>query len=549
MPRTRTTLAARTGALLTVLAALLSGSLPAPAAGVVDRAPGAASSDGVRNAVFVGNNWDGTADVHRRPDSLRAGSAAINIIPDKDERMAEIAANPVRLAYFLAIRRGDRRGPRPVRRRHVLLRPTARLLIVSRPAFADVVAIGLATGKIVWRFPVAGHRARTTWRSRPTAPARRGLRLDRERRARPRRPRRQGAGPLPVRRLARTRTSSSTAGERILHASIGIVYTPGRRSPALDSTKGDRVLQIVDARHLRGAAPIDLRASPRRAAAWTDMSTAVRPMTLSPDERPVLLPGLVLPRLPRDGPGAPAGSPRVERLPNLVKDMPREQYLLDSAHHGIAMNPAGTKLCVAGTMDDYATVVDARTFQRGRLLKGGRQALLGDAELGRPVLLHLLERHRRDRRRSPTGPGGSCDERRGRRPPAADPQRRSSSALARWAAAARATSRRTSRCRRPAGVSAAQRRSDDAGRARPSTSARGPAKLNRTKRLPVDGVEVDARREGDAGAGQQVVGEGHRVVGQVPDVGVHVERAVGRRELGDPEPAGARRAAAARLSA
>ena len=62
---------------------------------------------------------------------------------------------------------------------------------------------------------------------------------------------------------------------------------------------------------------------------------------------------------------------RVEHLPNLVKDMPREQYVLDSAHHGIAMNPAGTKICVAGTMSDYATVVDARTFERGKLLMGG----------------------------------------------------------------------------------------------------------------------------------------------------------------------------------
>ena len=51
---------------------------------------------------------------------------------------------------------------------------------------------------------------------------------------------------------------------------------------------------------------------------------------------------------------------RIKRLPNLVPDTPREQYLLDSAHHGIAMNPSGTKICVAGTMSDYATVVDAR---------------------------------------------------------------------------------------------------------------------------------------------------------------------------------------------
>ncbi len=33
------------------------------------------------------------------------------------------------------------------------------------------------------------------------------------------------------------------------------------------------------------------------------------------------------------------------------------------------MSPAGTKICVAGTMSDYATVVDARTWKRGKLLK------------------------------------------------------------------------------------------------------------------------------------------------------------------------------------
>ena len=62
---------------------------------------------------------------------------------------------------------------------------------------------------------------------------------------------------------------------------------------------------------------------------------------------------------------------RVEELPNLVPEKPREEYLLDSAHHGIAMNHRGTKICVAGTMSDYATVVKARTLRGGPLLKGG----------------------------------------------------------------------------------------------------------------------------------------------------------------------------------
>src|SRR6478735_1426350 len=56
----------------------------------------------LRRAVFVGNNWAGTADI-LAPDTFeRLGR--INVIPDKEERVQEIATDPYRLAYFLAIR-------------------------------------------------------------------------------------------------------------------------------------------------------------------------------------------------------------------------------------------------------------------------------------------------------------------------------------------------------------------------------------------------------------------------------------------------------------
>jgi hypothetical protein len=41
---------------------------------------------------------------------------------------------------------------------------------------------------------------------------------------------------------------------------------------------------------------------------------------------------------------------------------PRENYLLDSAHHGLAMQPRGRKLCAAGTMSDYAAIVRRDSF-------------------------------------------------------------------------------------------------------------------------------------------------------------------------------------------
>ncbi len=106
-------------------------------------------------------------------------------------------------------------------------------------------------------------------------------------------------------------------------------------------------------------------------AGYPNMSSAVRPMALSPRERAVYFQvsffhGFVEYSFRQDR------VLRVARLPNLVPQIPREQYLLDSAHHGIAMNPVGTKLCVAGTMSDYAAMVSRKTFGY-KLIRAGKK--------------------------------------------------------------------------------------------------------------------------------------------------------------------------------
>jgi hypothetical protein len=344
---------------LAVVAAPAQAAQGAPGA----RDEQAKPAPGVRRVVFVGNNWAGTADL-LAPGTFKR-LARIDVVPDYDARMQEIATNPYRLAYFLAIRELIGEGNDQFVD-DMYSSNDGRLVVISRPSFGDVVAISLRTRKIVWRFAVDGvrsdHMAVSPDGRRVVVSASTGnvvhvLRV------------RDG------KELGRFPSGGSPhesvfidGGRRILHASIGMVYSP-LDDPSLDATKDDRVLQIVDARtykvlrryHLRKA--LDDRG-------LDEVSTAVRPMTLSPNERKIYFQlsffhGFV--ELDR----RTGRITRVRRLPNLVPDTPREQYLLDSAHHGIAMNPRGTKLCVAGTMSDYATVVNARTGRHSRLIKGG----------------------------------------------------------------------------------------------------------------------------------------------------------------------------------
>src|SRR3712207_4743930 len=108
-----------------------------------------------RAVMFVGNNWDGTADIVDARTFRKLGR--IDTIPDKAEREREIFTNPVRLGFFLGVRQLVGEGHDQYTD-DMFTSHDGRFVFVSRPSFADVVGIDLATKKIVWRFPKEGYR-------------------------------------------------------------------------------------------------------------------------------------------------------------------------------------------------------------------------------------------------------------------------------------------------------------------------------------------------------------------------------------------------------
>ena len=312
------------------------------------------SSAKLREVLVVSNNWDGTADFIDTHTFKRV--KRLNIIPDEEERVAEIQSDPEDFGYFLAIRQLVGEG----HHQYVddsFTSPNGRYLYVSRPSFADVVAFDLKTDKIVWRVPVEGNRAdhmaispdgsrllvsASTARKVHEIDTRKGVIT-----------RSFESGDQPH------ENNYSKDGETIFHASIGTVYTPTDQ-PEFDETKGDRWFEVVDNRTFEVKKRIDI-GEKLAEAGYPDQSSAVRPMAISPNERYFyfqisFLHGFVEYDLKRDK------VLRVKELPDR-SGVPREEYLLDSAHHGLAMNPRGRKLCAAGTMDGYAAIVRRKSFR------------------------------------------------------------------------------------------------------------------------------------------------------------------------------------------
>ncbi|MGL4306756.1 MAG: YncE family protein [Mycobacteriaceae bacterium] len=321
-----------------------------------------ASASPLREVLIVGNNWEGTADVISSTAPYEK-IARINAVPDFQERLAEMHSSPVKTALFLGNRYTTGEGHDQLID-DIYSTPDGSAVVLSRPSFADVVSIDVRTNAINWRFPIAGSRAdhmavspdgRSVAVSASLANTVHILDIN--------------TGDLQGQFTTGDRPHENVytnGGKYLWNMAIGDVITPFD-DPALDFTKGDRKITIIDTATFEIIRTIDMREKLDDFGRH-DLSDAIRPVSFSPDEKNLYFQvsffgGIVEYNVDSDS------ITRIQELPqNPAVNLNRTTWVNDSRHHGLAMSSDGKNLCVAGTMDDYVAIVDHETLTPASLV-------------------------------------------------------------------------------------------------------------------------------------------------------------------------------------
>ncbi|GGM45891.1 serine/threonine protein kinase [Longimycelium tulufanense] len=309
-------------------------------------APGATGAD--RDVLLVGNAEGGTITLLDSQNMAKLDE--INAIPDLQQRLDQM--NPVeRIGYEVV--RGQAGGDRFVD--DLAVSPDGKTLYVSRGNLADTVAIDLKTRQQLWRTKIEGFHSNHMQLSPD------GTRLF--------------VSALTARKVQVLNAADgavvgefptgdwphgndfSPDGQRLYNSSIGVIPVPD----FLEPLKGQRQLTIVDAKTLEVIRTIPFE-------------HGIRPLVMTPDEKTIymqlsFLNGLVEVDVP---------SGKIVRRVDLplsdeAKKMKREDYPLDSAHHGLAMSGDGSKLCAAGTISNYVAILSRPALTVDRIIPVGHE--------------------------------------------------------------------------------------------------------------------------------------------------------------------------------
>lgn len=309
----------------------------------------------LRDVVVTGNNWDGVITIFD-PNTYQI-IRKISALPDREERFAEIYSGFKRRLAAGFIRDFIGEGNDQLVD-DMFTSNDGRFIYASRPSFADVVALDVNSGEIVWRTPVDGLRADHSAISPDgkiflvsASTARKVHAID------------VATGEIVGEFASGDQPHENTYsedGKRIYHASIGKVFVA---STSLDFIKGDRWFQIVDAETYEVIRRVDMKEKLEEAGyEWIDR--AIRPMAITKDEKFAYLQiSLFHGFFEYDIENNKITRKLDLPIPEANKDLAPGDHLLNSGHHGIALSGDDKTICVAGTMDGYIALVDRETFE------------------------------------------------------------------------------------------------------------------------------------------------------------------------------------------
>jgi len=299
----------------------------------------------LRDVVLVGNSQGGTVSFLDGQTFENLGS--FNTIPDLAQRLAEMTL--VEKAAYEVIRGqlGDKFTD------DMAVSPDGNTLYVSRANLTDLVAFDLASGRQVWRFKVSGHHAdhlalspdgrqivisATTTSEAQVVDAATGTLVGRF-----------ATGTYPH------SNDYSANGERIYNASIGTTFLP----KALNFLKGPRQLTVVDSKTLRTVRTYQFEYGLRPAVILADERTMYAQLSYV---NGFVEYDLVAGRITRTVtlPYSDAG-----------RALKPDDYPQNSAHHGIALSGDGSKICDAGTINDYVAILSRPELTTDRIIPVG----------------------------------------------------------------------------------------------------------------------------------------------------------------------------------